>query len=147
MTNLFFLFAVAAGAGVAVQAAINSRLRFALGEPIWAACAQFTIGLAVLALVALVSRTALPPAGAFVRAPWWMWTGGIFGAVFIIMTVVATPRLGAGLMLAAVIVGQLVAAIVIDHYGLFGGEVIPVSAARVGGVLLLVAGVALIRGF
>ncbi|MND03318.1 hypothetical protein D3C83_230870 [compost metagenome] len=49
-------------------------------------------------------------------------------------------------MLGGVIVGQLAAALVIDHFGLFGAEVIPISAARVAGVLLLVGGVALIRG-
>ena len=146
MTNLFLLFAVVAGAGVAIQAAINSRLRFLLGEPIWAASTQFLIGLAALVAVALVLRSPLPASAAFARAPWWMWTGGLFGALFIFMTVVATPRLGAALMLAGVIVGQLAAALVIDHFGLFGAEVVPISAARVAGVLLLVGGVALIRG-
>ena len=135
-----------AGAGVAVQAVINSRLRFILGEPIWAASTQFAIGLAALVLVAVVTRTALPPAGALARVPWWMWTGGLFGAAFIFMTVVATPRLGAALMLTAVIVGQLAAALVIDHYGLLGAPVIPISTTRVVGVLLLVGGVALLRG-
>jgi transporter family-2 protein len=75
-----------------------------------------------------------------------MWTGGLFGAAFIFMTVVATPRLGAALMLATAIVGQLAAALVIDHYGLFGGDVIPISAMRLAGVALLVGGVVLIRG-
>jgi transporter family-2 protein len=62
------------------------------------------------------------------------------------MSVIATPRLGAALMLAASIVGQLGAALIIDHYGFFGGEVIQVSAMRLVGVALLVAGVILIRG-
>ena len=74
-----------------------------------------------------------------------MWTGGFFGAAFILMAVVATPVLGAALMLAASIVGQLAAALVIDHYGLFGGSVVPISATRVLGVVLLAGGVILIR--
>jgi transporter family-2 protein len=146
LTNLFLLFAIVAGAGVAVQAAINSRLRFILGAPVWAASTQFVIGLAALVAMAMLMRTPLPPSTAFSRAPWWMWTGGLFGAAFILMTVVATPRLGAALMLAGVIVGQLAAALLIDHFGMFGAEVVPISAARVAGVLLLVGGVALIRG-
>jgi transporter family-2 protein len=146
LTNLFLLFAVVAGAGVAVQAAINSRLRFILGAPVWAASTQFLIGLVVLVAVGILMRAPLPSSASFARAPWWMWTGGLFGAAFIFMTVVATPRLGAALMLAGVIVGQLAAALVIDHFGLFGAEVVPISAARVAGVLLLVGGVALIRG-
>ena len=146
MTNLFLLFAVVAGAGVAIQAAINSRLRFILGAPVWAASTQFVIGLVALAVVALASRQPMPSADTLARTPWWMWTGGLFGAAFIFMTVVATPRLGAALMLGGVIVGQLAAALVIDHYGLFGAEVIPVSVMRLAGVALLVAGVVLIRG-
>jgi transporter family-2 protein len=146
LTNLFLLFAVVAGAGIAVQAVINSRLRFILGSPVWAASTQFVIGLVVLTVVGLVSRQPIPSTDSLGRAPWWMWTGGLFGAAFIFMTVVATPRLGAALMLATAIVGQLAAALVIDHYGLFGGDVIPISAMRLVGVALLVGGVVLIRG-
>ena len=74
-----------------------------------------------------------------------MWTGGLFGAFFILMAVITTPVLGAALMLASSIVGQLGAALVIDHYGLFGATVVPISTTRVIGVLLLAAGVILIR--
>ena len=146
MRNLFILFAAVAGAGVALQAVINSRLRFILGAPIWAASTQFVIGLATLGIVAAATRQALPPAAALARTPWWMWTGGLFGAAFIFMTVVATPRLGAALMMAAAIVGQLTAALVIDHYGWFGADVVPITAMRLVGVALLVGGVILIRG-
>ena len=101
MTNLYILFAIAAGAGVAAQAIINARLRFVLGAPVWAAITQFVVGLALLCLLAAVTRPTLPTAADAGRAPWWMWTGGLFGATFIIMSVVATPKLGTALMLAA----------------------------------------------
>lgn len=145
MTNVYLLFAVAAGAGVAAQAVINARLRFLLGAPVWAAITQFLVGLAALALFALLSRQAVPSAAGISRAPWWMWTGGIFGATFILMSIVVTPRLGAALMLAATIVGQLVTALAIDHYGWFGANIIPISLTRVAGIVLLAAGVVLIR--
>jgi transporter family-2 protein len=145
LNNLYIMFAVAAGAGVAAQAVINARLRFILGAPVWAASVQFLVGLAALVVMAAVSRQSLPPPGALARVPWWMWTGGLFGAVFILMTVIVTPRVGAALMLASTIVGQLGAALVIDHYGWFGADVIPVSLTRVLGVALLALGVILIR--
>lgn len=146
MTNLYIFFAVAAGAGVAAQAVINARLRFILGAPVWAAATQFIVGLAVLGTIAAISRQSLPTGAAIAKVPWWMWTGGIYGATFILMSVIVTPKLGAALMLAASIVGQLAAALVIDHYGWFGADVIPISVTRVAGVLLLVGGVILIRG-
>jgi transporter family-2 protein len=145
LNNLYILFAVAAGAGVAAQAVINARLRFVLGAPVWAAITQFAVGLVVLGGIAVLTRQALPPSGSMARVPWWMWTGGVFGAAFILMSVIVTPRVGAAVMMAATIVGQLGAALVIDHYGWFGADVIPVSATRLFGAALLATGVVLIR--
>lgn len=145
MSSLYMLFAVAAGIGVAVQAVLNARLRFVLGAPVWAAITQFVVGLAVLGVVALVTRPGPPATAALGKAPWWLWTGGIFGATFILMGVIVTPRLGAALMLASTIVGQLGAALLVDHFGWFGAAVIPISATRIVGVVLLAIGVILIR--
>jgi len=66
------LFAVAAGAGVAAQAIINARLRFILGAPVWAACAQFIVGLTMLAVVAILTQQPVPAGGSYGRVPWWM---------------------------------------------------------------------------
>lgn len=145
MTNVYLLFAVAAGAGVAVQAIINARLRFVLGAPVWAASVQFVVGLLMLGVVALVTQQSPPPPGAFGRAPWWMWLGGLFGATFILMSVIVTAKLGTALMMAATIVGQLGAALAIDHFGWFGATVMPISLTRVLGAVLLAVGVILIR--
>lgn len=139
------LFAVAAGAGVALQAVINSRLRFLLGAPLWAAAAQFVVGLTLLIAIAVVTRQPAPATSGMLRAPWWIWTGGLFGATYILMSILLTPRLGAALMLASTIVGQLAAALVVDHYGWFGATVIPISVTRLIGVALLALGVILIR--
>lgn len=145
MNNFYMLFAVAAGAGVAAQAIINARLRFILGAPVWAATAQFVVGLLMLGVVALVTQQSLPAAGSLARAPWWMWTGGLFGATFILMSVIVTAKLGTALMMASTIVGQLGAALVIDHFGWFGATIIPISPTRVLGAILLAVGVILIR--
>jgi transporter family-2 protein len=145
VTNLYLLLGVLAGAGVAAQAVINARLRIILGAPLWAAAVQFTVGLALILLAAIGSRQASPLTEGLARAPWWVWIGGVFGAIFIVVSIVLTPRLGAALMLAAVIVGQLSAALVIDHYGLFGATVIRMSPVRILGAALLVLGVVLIR--
>jgi transporter family-2 protein len=74
-----------------------------------------------------------------------MWTGGAFGATFIVVTIVLTAKIGATLTLASIIVGQLTAALVVDHYGLFGGTVVRLTPLRLTGVALLLLGVVLIR--
>ena len=56
-----------------------------------------------------------------------------------------TAKIGATLTLASIIVGQLTAALIVDHYGLFGGTVVRLTPTRVAGVLLLLLGVTLLR--
>ena len=145
MNNLYLLLALVTGAGVAAQSVINSRLRLLLGGPIWAAAAQFVVGLLLLVLVAVASRQPAPVTTGLGTAPWWVWTGGIMGATFIVVTIVLTAKIGATLTLASIIVGQLMAALVVDHYGLFGGTVVRLTPMRVAGVALLLLGVTLIR--
>jgi transporter family-2 protein len=145
VNNFYLLFAFVTGAGVAVQSVINARLRLLLGGPLWAAAAQFVVGLVLLLAAALVTLQPAPMTAGVGRAPWWVWTGGVFGATFIVVSIVLTPKLGATLTLASMIVGQLTAALVVDHYGLFGGTVIRMSPSRVLGVALLLFGVTLIR--
>lgn len=145
MNNLYLLAGVLAGAGIAAQAVINARLRLVLGGPLWAAATQFMVGLTLILLVALATKQPAPATAGLARAPWWIWLGGLFGATFIVVSIVLTPRLGAALMLASVIVGQLSAALLIDHYGWFGASVIRMSPMRVLGAALLVLGVVLLR--
>lgn len=144
MNNVYLLLAFVTGAGVAVQSVINSQLRVLLGGPIWAAVAQFVIGLLLLLVAAVATRHPTAITAGLGGAPWWIWTGGAFGATFIVVTIVLTAKIGATLTLASVIVGQLTAALVIDHYGLFGGTVIRLTPLRLTGVALLLLGVVLI---
>jgi transporter family-2 protein len=145
VNNFYLLLAFVTGAGVAAQSVINTRLRLLLGGPIWAAAAQFVVGLALVLVVAVASRQPAPVTVGFGLAPWWVWTGGAFGAMFIVVTIVLTAKIGATLTLASIIVGQLTAALVVDHYGLFGGTVVRLTPTRVMGVALLLLGVTLIR--
>jgi bacterial/archaeal transporter family-2 protein len=145
VNNFYLLLAFVTGAGVAAQSVINSRLRLLLGGPLWAAAAQFVVGLLLLLLAAIATRQPAPTTAGLGTAPWWVWTGGAFGATFIVVTIVLTAKIGATLTLASIIVGQLTAALVVDHYGLFGGTVVRLSPLRVTGVVLLLLGVMLIR--
>lgn len=144
--NPFYLFvAFVTGAAIAVQALANSRLRFALGTPVWAAIAQFIVGLAALVVIAVVTRQPSPDTGGLSRMPWWGWVGGAIGALFITVSIVLTPRLGTALTLATMTVGQLLAALVLDHYGWLGAPIIRLSLPRVLGAACLLAGIALMR--
>jgi len=145
LNNFYLLLGFVTGAGVAAQSVINSRLRLILGSPIWAAVAQVMVGLLLLLLLAAATRQPAPVMTGLGRAPWWVWTGGAFGAMFVVVTIVLTGKIGSTLTLASIIVGQLIGALVVDHYGLFGGTVIRLTPLRVAGVGLLLLGVTLIR--
>jgi transporter family-2 protein len=147
MLIALLVLALLSGVALAVQAAINAQLRVALGAPVLAALVSFLIGTAVLALYALVARAPRPDPHAVSAAPWWVWTGGIIGAVYVTLTVILVPRLGPALLFGTIIAGQMLAALALDHYGLLGVPTHPVNAGRIAGALLLIAGVVLIRRF
>ncbi len=138
----YFLLAVAAGVGVAVQFGVNGQLRRVSGQPIWASFISFVVGTAALLLCFVATRRAWPSGGQFGHAPWWIWIGGLLGAFYVVVSVVAGPRLGAAALVACVIAGQLVASVVIDHFGLIGYAVHLISPGRIVGAVLLLAGVA-----
>jgi len=142
MSNLLLIvLMVAGGVAVAVQPSINARLAEKTGF-LQAATISFAVGTLILLLVSLASQQ-----GSFKRsfeADWWQLSGGLFGAFFVTMTIVGVPRIGTTAVLALTIVSQLIAGLVLDHYGLFGMRGIPIDFKRAVGVVLLLVGVALI---
>jgi transporter family-2 protein len=79
------------------------------------------------------------------RIPWFAWSGGLFGAIFIGLGIFLVPQLGAATFFALLIAGQMLGSIAFDHFGVLGVPLHPVSAIRVAGAALLVGGVVLIR--
>jgi transporter family-2 protein len=148
MNNLYILLMLAAGAGIAAQIAVNAQLRVATGSALWAANIVFAVSMAValLAIAGTAVFSTLPsPAPALWRAPAWVWTGGLFGAVYVVLAILLADRMGAALVSATGIFGQLCASILIDHYGWFGMPVQRATPARLIGAVLLGVGVVLIR--
>ena len=88
------LLAVAAGAGLAFQAVINTRLSAALGSPLWAAVVQVFAGLVFLLACVLILRQPPPSLAGASRLPWWIWTGGAIGAAYVLTVIVTTRPLG-----------------------------------------------------
>jgi transporter family-2 protein len=148
MNNVYILLMLLAGAAVAVQIVINAQLRAVSGSAMWATNISFAVSMAA-GVIALAGALALGrvamPSPALWRAPWWIWIGGLGGALYVLLAILLARRLGAAALSAAGILGQLAASVIIDHYGWFGTPVNRASGARLAGVLLLAAGVALIR--
>ena len=144
MAIAFLVLAIAAGAALPFQAGINARLATFVGGPIRASAISFAVGTVVLLLVALIATRGVMSTGRLGSVPWWGWLGGAVGAGYVVSAVAAAPRLGALNLFAALIFGQIVCSVILDHFGVLYREH-GLSAGRLAGVVLLGAGVALVR--
>ncbi len=147
VTWLLLLFAFVAGAALPVQFSINAVLRGFVGGPAVAAAISFFGGTLALVVVALVLRESWPLGEAVARAPWWVWVGGLLGALYVLATIVVIPRLGAATTVGLILAGQVLASIVIDHFGLIRVPVHELNIPRFAGAVLIVVGVALVQRF
>jgi transporter family-2 protein len=141
--GLGLLLAVAAGTLVGMQAPINARLARAMGS-VQAASFSFIVGTVALVTIAAVSNGGLSNLGHLGRLPWWAFLGGLLGATYVTVAILTVRTLGASGLTAAVITGQLAISVAIDRFGLLGIARQPIGAQRIAGLVLLIAGVALV---
>jgi transporter family-2 protein len=141
------LYLLAAGAGVSFvfQQAVNANLRAEIGSPWWAGFISYLGGTLAMFAVIIALREPWLTGQSIGRTSWMSWTGGIFGAIYIAISILLLPRLGAALVVALIVVGQMLGALVFDHFALLGVPENPISLTRLAGAALLIAGVVLIR--
>jgi transporter family-2 protein len=141
--GLAVLLGVGAGCLVGMQAPINSRLGKSVGS-IEAATISFFVGTVALVLILLIARGGLGGVGQIGRVPWWALIGGLLGAVYVSVALVAVRTLGASGLTAVVITGQLFISVLIDRFGLLGVARQSVGLQRITGLVLLAAGAVLV---
>lgn len=144
-SSVLVTLAVLVGALIPLQSGINAALGRSLGHPLLAALTNFAVGGIALALGAAVLQVPLPNGRDIASAPPWAWWGGLCGACLVVVAVLAAPRLGAALLVACLIAGQLSSSVLLDHMGWVGFIQRPVSTLRMLGLVLLGAGVLCIR--
>lgn len=137
--------AFAAGISIVIQQALNANLRTALDSAVWSGFASYCVGLLCMVLLAIILRDPIPSAAVVSRIPWWAWSGGLFGAIFIGFAIYLVPVLGAATFISVLIAGQMIASIAFDHFGWLGLAQRTVDLPRLIGAALLIAGVVLIR--
>jgi transporter family-2 protein len=142
---ILVLAAIAVGLVLPLQTGINAQLRVALGHPLAAALVSFLVGTIVLAAAVMLLRVPVPVARASGQVNWWLWSGGVLGALYIFAAVVLAPRLGAATLIASIVAGQMLASLLLDHFGWVGFAPHPVTLPRLVGAMMVIAGVVLIR--
>lgn len=147
MQPLLILFTVAAGMCSALQSGSNNTLQKSLSAPFWTVAIVSTITCVVSLVLSFASGERWPAGQAVANVPWWGWIGGLFGVVFVLATVFASPKLGAGLFVALIVTASTVTSLALDHFGLMGFEVQQASLGRIAGGVLMVVGVVFIALF
>lgn len=141
---LNFLLALLAGAALPIQTGVNSTLRSTVGHPLWATIISFGVGVFTVGALLLILRV---PAPLTLPPPGWKWLGGSLGVIYVCLSLILAPRLGAASLVATVVAGQMVTSLVLDHFGWLGFPQHLVSPPRLLGAVLLGAGVWLIQKF
>ena len=140
--------AIAAGAVLPVQGAVNAQLRGDLDAPLATGAWSFIVAATTMLLVlaaALALSGGTPRPRAPSALPWWGWLGGFCGAVYVTSVFSLIPEIGVAPTVALTVAGQQLASVAVDRYGLLRLPRRTLSAARLGGVALLLAGVVLIQ--
>ena len=141
------LFAVVAGLLNAVQSGVNSTLGKGIGQ-FQAGLVSFVVGIMVFVVAGVVTgRLDWPGATRMAALPWWAWTGGLMGAVFVMTQLFVADSLGSAVFIGVIVTSSVVMSLVLDNYGLVGFEVHPVNLGRIAGAVLMIAGVGLIAWF
>ncbi|MCB9989716.1 MAG: DMT family transporter [Rhodospirillales bacterium] len=142
----YLLIPFVIGLLIPLQAIVNSRLGQELGHPFWGTIINFSVGLVFILLLALVVRVPVPAVAVIGGLPLWLWAGGLLGVLFVTGTLFSVSHIGAALMFALIVAGQMLSSLVFDHFHLSGAEH-PVTLWRIVGVLFIIGGVVLIQRF
>jgi len=128
---------------------INGELRSKIGSPILSSLISFAVGTIVLTITFFFTvLSGSSSAQNFINiknTSWWMFTGGLLGAFYIFTTIFTSPKIGFANMFSLVICGQIILAIIFDHFGLLGNQIHTINSLRVLGVILLILGVYIIQ--
>ena len=144
MSTIYYLIAFAAGLGITLQTTLNSQLARGLGgDAVTAALFSFAAGAFGLGIYSLLRGGLFTSLAAISSQPLWSLAGGLIGACALFSYVVLAPRIGLSALLGLAIVGQLLSSQMIDHFGLLGAIKRPVSMLKLGGMLVMLAGLAI----
>ena len=128
-----------AGVGIPIMATLNAGVGQQLQNPVAASVTLFVAALALSALALLA--TGVPSAGQLAAVPAWRYLGAALVVFYILSITWAGPRIGIGNAVFFVLLGQLIATAAIDHWGLWGAPVTPLSTKRALGIAVMAVGV------
>lgn len=147
MNKILWIFmAFAAGAFLPVQAGLNMKLGKAAGNPIQGSMISFLVGLTALLAYILITRQSLSIEG-LKSAPAHVWLGGLLGAFYVTVVILAYPHLGPSLTFGLIVAGQMIISALMEHFNLLVANPTPINFYKIIGLALIVVGVIIVRKF
>ena len=143
-TFIFVILALITGALIPVQASTNAAFSKSIGNPYITGVMVLLTGLIAALLFITLSKTRIPAPAEFKSAPLYSYAGGLIVCTYVIMITVITPKLGVANAIGLIVTGQIICAVIIDHFGLFGAAVRTIDAQRLTGALMMIGGIYLV---
>ncbi len=124
------------GMGLVLLTAVLSGSNLRLPRPFTSAWAYFVMSALMLGALVLAAK----------GLPAYLAATGFLPIPYLLAAASIGPRIGLGVYLAAIIAGQLIGAVGLDHVGAFGAVPRAMDPLRAVGIASLILGVALIHG-
>ncbi len=137
------LIMFAAGIGIPLLAALNARLGANIGSPAAAATVLFLVALMAAAVTMVLTGADADALRAIPGQPKHLFLAGLLVAFYVLSITYVAPTFGVGNAVFFVLLGQLASSAAIDHFGLFGAQVNPVTGLRLAGIAVMTLGVAI----
>lgn len=144
---IYISLAVITGSLIPFQTSMYAQLGKSLQSSFYATFVVFLVAALTSVLLIAFTRSPIPTLSLVDAAPAWSYLGGVVGALYVVMVTMLTPRLGIGNITVLILLGNIMAAMVIDQFGWLGAAVHAVNPCRLLGVVLIVAGVYLTKKF
>lgn len=143
---IWMLLVLVSGAFLPIQAGLNARVGKVVENPVGASLVSFVVGAVGLVLYMLLTRQSIN-FGNIQEAPRYIWIGGLLGAFYVTVIVLAFPKLGPGWTFGLIVAGQMITAMLLEHFNILVAQPNPINAMKLLGVALIVVGVVIIRSF
>jgi len=134
---------VIAGGLIAIQSVLNASLGQRVGN------LGSVLVLTLLSAITLIVLIFIFPTTANISnlpgfSEWYLYLGAVLGVAILVTPIYLVPRIGTTSTLIAIVLGQTLLALIIDHFGLFASPKIEINMARGIGVLLVIIGAYLV---
>lgn len=147
MKLIWYAIVFTCGALLPFQTGLNARLGKSIGSPVYASMFSFIVGAFTVALYLQFTKESITWSGLKSASVYEWLGGGLVGAFFITASMIAMPRIGMGLTFGLIVAGQVIVAVLLDHFDILVSQQHSINIYRLLGILLIIAGVLIVRKF